>query len=288
MIGKASGLTLLGSLAIIAGGAWSARAADLPAQPYTKAPVVVPAPTWTGFYVGANVGGAWGHSDPRTSTVFSVPGYFAPTSVPAVNAAGVQSLDKSGVIGGIQAGYNWQLGSFLAGVEADIQSMSLKGTATTNSFYPLFPAGLFSVSSSVSTNWLATVRGRVGLTQGGWLFYVTGGAAFSDLKATWAFADNCGAVAGCNGPGAPNASEAATASSTKVGWTAGAGVEAKFYDRWSWKAEYLHVDLGSVSATGFINPATLAFFGIGPTANPFSHSANLTVDIGRVGINYAF
>jgi len=275
----------LAVVVLLVGGAQIASAADLPAQVYTKAaPVVAPAPTWTGFYAGVNLGGGWGNSDPNTSTVFSSGGYFASTSPAAINAVGVQHISTSGVTGGIEVGYNQQFDRFVAGIEADVEALSLKGSTSASGVYPCCAPAIFTVTSTVSTNWLATVRGRLGFAQGGWLFFVTGGAAISDVKASWSFADNCGNVAACNGPGGPNASEFASASPTKVGWVVGAGIESKFAQRWSWKAEYLHVDLGSVSATGTITVPGLPF----ASPNPFSHSANLTADIGRVGVNYGF
>jgi outer membrane immunogenic protein len=278
---------LLAALGMLVGAAQVADAADLsPAAPvYTKAPIVAPVSRWDGVYAGVNVGGAWGHSDSTTSTVFDPLGYFASTSPPAINAIGGQSIGTSGVTGGVQAGYNQQLGSFVAGIEADIESMSLKGGASASGIYPCCSPAGFTVASNVSMNWLATVRGRLGFAQGDWLFFVTGGAAFSDLKASWSFTDTCGNFAGCNGPGGPNASELASASFNTVGWVLGAGVESKFAQRWSWKAEYLHVDFGSVSATGSITtPGLLPF----ASRNPFSHSADMTIDIGRVGLNYQF
>src|SRR5262245_20206924 len=87
-----------------------AFAADMAVKARPAAPAPMPAPVynWTGWYVGLNAGGAWGHSDNSTSTVFNDPGYFDPTSIPAIASAGAQSTDLSGFTGGIQAGYNWQ------------------------------------------------------------------------------------------------------------------------------------------------------------------------------------
>jgi outer membrane immunogenic protein len=280
----ASGLALL---AVLVGTAQVAGAADLsPASPvYTKAPMAAPAPTWSGFYAGVNVGGAWGHSDSATTTVFDPSGYFAPDSIPAVNAAGAQSIGTSGVTGGVQAGYNRQFGAFVAGIEADIGAMSLKGSASSSGVYPCCAPAGFTVNANVSADWLATFRGRLGVANDGWLFYVTGGAAVSQVKAAWSFGDNCADVFICGGGlPIPNASEAASVSTLKLGWVVGAGVEAKFAQRWSWKAEYLHVDLGSVSAAGVETPPNPFVGG----SNPFSHNATLTVDIGRVGLNYQF
>ena len=276
------------ALGLLVGLVQVVSAADLsPTAPvYTKAaPVIAPIAAWDGFYVGVNVGGAWGHTNSVTTTAFDPNGYFDSRSVTSINAAGAQSIGTSGVTGGIQAGYNRQFGSFLAGIEADIQAMRLNASANAGGAYPCCAPATFTVNANVSTDWLATFRGRLGFANDGWLLYVTGGAAVSEVKASWSFGDNCAAFITCSaGFNIPNASEAASVSTLKVGWVAGVGVEAKLAQRWSWRAEYLHVDLGSVTAAGVETPPNPV---LGNT-NPFSHSANLTVDIARVGLNYGF
>src|SRR5690349_14848531 len=97
----------------------SAFGADM-APHYKAPPVVAPVYSWSGFYIGANLGGAWSNSDPTTSTVFSPIGYFATTSPPAINAVGLQGINNTSVTGGLTAGYNWQADRFLIGVEGDI------------------------------------------------------------------------------------------------------------------------------------------------------------------------
>jgi outer membrane immunogenic protein len=76
-------------------GVSAASAANLPARTYTKALNIAPVYNWTGFYVGVNAGGAWGPSDPTTTTVFSPAGYFALSSVGAIATAGAQRADTS-------------------------------------------------------------------------------------------------------------------------------------------------------------------------------------------------
>jgi outer membrane immunogenic protein len=120
----------------------SAFAADLPVKaPY--APVY--APTWTGFYAGVNVGGAW--------------------------ADGNGSGDLSGVIGGGQLGYNWQAGQFVFGIEGDFQGSSQKNSETIG-----------TVTADEKLPWFATVRGRLGYAPGPVMFYVTGGAAWVNYE----------------------------------------------------------------------------------------------------------
>jgi opacity protein-like surface antigen len=112
---------------------------------------------------------------------------------------------------------------------------------------------VFTVTSSIRTDWLAALRGRLGVAHNNWLFYVTGGAAFTKLKGDFTFTDNCGDVAACSGPGGPN-------------------------------GEYLYTDFGSVTGVGFIS--TPGIIGFGSNNNPFTHSADLRSHIVRLGLNY--
>jgi outer membrane immunogenic protein len=264
-----------------------ASAADLPAQaPAYKAALA--SNGWTGFYFGANFGGVWGASNSQTTTVGTAGGsYIVPNDVPTFDAAGAQHPKASGFFtGGAQLGYNWQLGAIaLVGLEADFQSFSTRGSASSTAVYPSFAPAAFTISSSVGTDWLATVRGRAGVIAGrDWLVYGTGGLAISQVRASWSFTDTCAFYTACNGFFVPglSAAEAASASATKVGWTAGAGFETRLASNWSVKAEYLYVNLGSISATGLISNA--AFYGA--TGNVISHSMSVSDHIGRVGLNY--
>jgi outer membrane immunogenic protein len=126
----------------------SAYAADLP----RKAPVqpITPPPlyTWTGFYVGVNLGGAW------TNT-----------------SSGTIDSDLSGVIGGGQIGYNWQAGQILLGIEGDFQGSGQSGSGSTT-------IGGVTFATDSKIPWFATLRGRLGYVNGPWLIYATGGAAW--------------------------------------------------------------------------------------------------------------
>src|ERR1700730_12687662 len=109
---------LLGLVGVVA-FAGPVAAADLPARTYTRAPYVDPAYHWTGFYLGVNAGGAWGRSDAATTTIFSPKGYSATTNTGAIEIAGAQRLNSSGITGGLTAGYNWQSGNIVFGLESD-------------------------------------------------------------------------------------------------------------------------------------------------------------------------
>ena len=266
---------ILGAIACFAITA-TASAADLSPRAYTKAPVYDPGYNWSGFYLGLNAGGAWGRSDSATSTVFSPTGYFAPSSVPAIAAVGAQRPDSSGFTGGLTAGYNWQAGNALFGLEADFNYFGLRGSTSGTGIYPCCAPTSFTVNTSVSTDWLITLRPRVGLIAGNnWLFYVTGGLAAANIKTNFNFTDTFATAA-----------ESASISKTKVGWTVGGGVEYALLNGWSVKAEYLYVDLGSDSTTStnltaFTPP--IAF----PT-NVYTHSTDLRANVVRAGINYKF
>ena len=246
----------------------SAFAADLAPRPYTKAPVMVdPGYNWTGFYVGVNGGYSWGRS---YATV-------APTTPLAINIA----HDVDGGLGGGQVGYNWQVNpKWLLGVEADIQGTGERG----HSLNPLVAVRLGSIGitgsadSNTSFPWFATFRGRAGwLADPSLLLYVTGGLAVGEVKfntQTTLTAQLFDGVS--NAPiGAPITLVGTRVydSQTRVGWTAGGGIEKKFDPHWSGKLEYLYIDLGS--ATYF-----------GGTAD--QTSVKFRDHIFRAGINYEF
>jgi len=235
----------------------AASAADLPARMVTKAPLLPPPPpmyNWTGFYVGANVGGSWGSQDVSLVT--------------AAGTALINSNDINGVIGGVQIGYNWQgYGSpWVFGIEADIQGSGQRGTGSF--FIPSTAVLLVVPATSIAyedkLDWFGTVRGRIGyaMADGRMLPYITGGFAYGEGN--------------INGSGSAAGTPVAfSASKTYTGWTLGAGLEWAFWNRWSAKAEYLYIDFGN-GPTIALTPA----FAI--------TSGRLTDNIGRVGVNYRF
>jgi outer membrane immunogenic protein len=259
----------LAAVSAFLGIAGAAMAADMP----LKAPAYVPVYNWTGLYIGGTVGGAWGSFDPQSSTAYSQTGYFRTTSVPAINAAGVQSVNPSAFTGGFEAGYNLQRGNFVYGIEGDIESFHLNGSASAGALYPCCAPAGFTVTSNASTTWLATVRGRLGYAVNNWLFFATGGVAFTDLHGNFGFSDTYAA-----------ATESASLSSTQTGYTVGGGVEAGLWGNWSVKAEYLYVNFGTLSTTSNNFNST---FGPNP-ASAFAHSIDLKANIARAALNYRF
>lgn len=180
-------LNLLGgitALAVPASGAW---AADLPAREAPPAPVVsVPVFTWTGFYVGANAG--WGWLDNNNNNGIYIPaGTFAPPYAGVSGfLGGTAGGDDDGFVLGGQVGYNYQIGSFVLGVEADIQwadfNVENRLTFVPTGFPPSFvPA----VLSDDDMEWFGTVRARAGVAFDRVLVYATGGFAYSDNNTGW-------------------------------------------------------------------------------------------------------
>jgi outer membrane immunogenic protein len=178
---------VLGALALIAAG-WTmpARAADLYGSraPLTVSRTQFGPDSWAGPYLGGNLGYAWG-------SVANNP------------------TKPSGFVGGVQAGYNWQNGSWVFGVEGDIQA-----TGAEETFAPW----------KFSNPWFGTVRGRAGFAFNNVLFFGTGGLAFGELRAT---------------------TFGVTESHTNAGWTLGVGAEMEFAQNWTAKVEYLYVDLAN-------------------------------------------
>jgi outer membrane immunogenic protein len=228
-----------------------------------------------GFYVGVNVGGNSGHSDAKTTTVFSPTGYFASSSVPAIATVGAQGLGANGILGGGQAGINFQRHAFVFGLEADFGGMNLSQSKTGTATYPCCAPTAFTITQFVGTSWLFTLRPRIGFTGGPLMVYGTGGLAATNVEYTAVFTDTFA-----------TAHESSRKTSTQSGWAAGGGAELKLGHRWSAKGEYLRADFGDLSSTSTNLTAftpRIAF----PT-NVFTHKANLTGNIYRFGLNYHF
>lgn len=226
-----------------------AAAADLGRMP-TKAPVAVPPAVadWTGLYVGGNAGYSWG----RTDLDYTFGG------LPITGT----TLDPNSFIGGGQIGYNWQLGSFVVGIEGDLawRHGTDAATVTLNNVFGDF------ASFSTEQNWVGTVRPRFGFAANNWLIYGTAGLAVGGFK--HAYTETRPGVA----------TRATTDSDTRAGWTAGGGVEYAFTRQWSLGVEYLYMDFG----TSTLNE---------PVTGPVPSSAATFDDkshVVRAKVNYKF
>lgn len=180
-------LNLLGGIAALTMPAFGALAADLPARAAPPAPIVaVPVFTWTGFYAGVNAG--WGWLDNNNNNGIFVPaGTFAP---PYAGVSGVlggtAGGDDNGVVLGGQIGYNYQIGSFVVGAEADIQwadfNVENRVFFAPTGFPPSFVPALLGQDDM---EWFGTVRARAGVAFDRVLIYATGGFAYSDNNTGW-------------------------------------------------------------------------------------------------------
>lgn len=237
---------------------------------------------WTGWYAGVNIGGSFG----RSSTDFTIAG------VPF----GSMSPKMDGILGGVQAGYNWQIGRAVLGWEADFGATSQRSASSLIDFIPgvpgtpgvpcifedgpgtpcqpgtgipgtpAIPAVTGLVNHRNNLPWFGTVRGRVGFaTTDRWLVYLTGGLAYADVSTSETLVVN-------------GVSSAMFTDSLRIGWTVGGGIETVLWNNWTAKLEYLYLDFGTVNNS---------FIGIAPIT-PIATSTHVTDQIVRIGINYRF
>lgn len=228
--------------------------------------------TWNGFYIGANIGGTWGDTSMRTTTS---PG-TSTSPISSVDAAAINGISgggssKGGFTGGVEGGYNWVSTPWLFGVETDWEAFDVSehnDHRTVNSALLISPPITYTINQHVSTDWLWTLRPRVGYVSGPWLVYATGGLAVSDVKHTFDYADNR----------SPGGLAHLSKSDTKTGWTAGLGGAYAFSPNWSVKGEWLYVDLGNVHGTA----STADGFA------SFDSEAKVRANLLRVGVDYKF
>jgi outer membrane immunogenic protein len=254
-----------------------ASAADL-----AVAPAPPPAPNWTGFYIGVHGGAAWQSS--KDWNFFDPNGAVVPATLPARD-------NPLGAIGGIQGGFNWQLApAWVVGVEGDISWSSLADNRTIG---PLLPAGgtiltpggglapcipgfpVCNLQMSANTEWLSSVRGRLGFVGWNTLFYVTGGVAWANIEysANWTI-DN------------GRFQSTTSFNTTKTGWVVGGGAEWMATTNILLRAEYLFYDIrnGNVSAS-----APVCVTGDGCSFVPFVYTwSNYNVQVARVALSYKF
>ncbi len=262
-------------LAVIFQG--EARAADMlpAAMPYKAAPIE-PVWSWSGFYVGGGVGGAWGTRDVTFNAIDGTPCHFCTgvTDFGALDALGSAHLKYSSAAFDLKAGYNAQFGNWVLGIEGDVTSLRLRSSVTSSGNPFLFPAGSTSFTTSASTDWLATVRPRIGYAFDKVLVYATGGVAFGRVAISQSYSDFSFAGVGFG-------HEASSASGTKTGWTAGGGVEYALTRNWIVNAEYLYANLGSITTSGTVTDQ-------GPSNALLTFTSRTTVNQVRAGLSYKF
>ena len=228
----------------------TAHAADMPVPPPpVLQPVYVPPPfTWTGFYLGANIGGAWTQRT-YTDSIF-----------------GLTFNDGSGggrFIGGGQFGVNYQVGPFVVGAEAEFD-WAMNSNNGGNGV--LTPVGIVQLTSN--DTWISTLAGRFGIAMNRWLVYGKAGAGWvGNSGFTLTNATTGAAVTG-------------SGTNIAVGWLAGAGVEWAAFNNWTVKLEYDYLGLGG---TNLAIPGTAPFL-----AFDLFSTNNRNIQMLKVGFNYLF
>jgi outer membrane immunogenic protein len=239
--------------ATLAGSAFAAEPAPAPSS--------VPVFTWTGLYVGGQIGYAWGR-DPVT---------WAGTANDLDLAAGAFTQSPQGVIGGAHVGYNLQYNPWLViGVEGSVDGTSLSKTVVV----PLIdlPADTFgSATFNSSASVQGSIRGRLGIAWDRVLIYGTGGIAFTSFNTS--ITDTTGFFTGVPGTNT-------TISNTRAGWTAGGGLEYAITDNWWVRAEYRYSNFGTT--TDYPSPGVL------PTGGFVAAQHHLTENQAQVGFSYRF
>jgi outer membrane immunogenic protein len=312
---------LLGVVAILALTRAAALAADMPVKAAPSAPAS--AYPWTGFYVGGNVGGSWGNAPTNiagSATTVALPDVGGGFPGNNVAFADSNTARLNGLIGGGQIGYNYQFSpTWVLGFEADIQGSGERGsnafadpfsttvcTIATAGPPPACLAAPGTLNATAATaydarvSWFGTVRGRLGFLIGDQvLLYGTGGLAYGRVGVSGI--TNVSGTEITNGfPATIAVTPAATAftqSRINAGFAAGAGIEGKFSyllpAGWTWKLEYLYVNLGSLDTAGpfpgaFVPIPGSPFLATSPFAGAISTHTNFTDNIVRVGLNYKF
>jgi hypothetical protein len=237
----------------------------------------------SGFYVGANVG--YGNQNLGNSVAVAPFTQTSPFTFAFPGGSSSADGRSSGATGGVQLGYNWRLAPrWLAGIETDLQAAGQRGSTigvfsgTTSGIFALCSAltctytNLSDITAKLS--WFGTARARAGIDLDGLWLYGTGGLAYGQVS-----------ISGINSFGVTETGVTTPVvyttpfsySLTKVGWAGGAGIEGRFgVSQWTWKVEYLHLDLGSIGARSFGSLPAI-------TVN----NSAITDDIVRVGLNYS-
>jgi outer membrane immunogenic protein len=274
----------------------AAFAADVlaPAPAYTKAPAPI-VNDWTGFYLGAGVGARSSQvdGDVTQNSIDSFNnfkefvGNCGPSGV--FSSCSGESLNSTAFRIGPYLGYNYQFATqWLAGIEGDV-GFGSKTTTLVGAFAPNTGISNFDGHDSfaVKTGWDASLRGRLGfLVTPSFLVYGTGGAAWQHIEATSTCSTVAEAVTTCF-PGflAPSV---ITDSTTKLGFTVGAGFETMLSHNWIVRGEYRYADFGTITDTDTrTSGARIAGFGL-PSSLAFTDTLRLRTQTATFGIAYKF
>jgi outer membrane immunogenic protein len=257
------------AMSLVFAGLHPALAADMALRP-VQAPFLPPPPfSWTGFYLGGNVGAGFGTTEASVNVGLAL---TAVTGTPVTATAPLVSETFNGFVGGIQAGYNWQAGVFVLGVEGDLDAAGLQGNAPC----------VVVPNCTMKHNWFADITGRVGVVAvERSLIYLKGGVAWEG--------SNFSVGNSITGGGMSLAANA-SGSGTQTGGLLGMGVEYAFLPNWSAKIEYNYIDYGTRSFNASIaTNAGFAGTGLAPLSGvQVPTSITESEHIIKAGVNYRF
>jgi len=268
--------------AVMLGGA--AQAADMPVKaPPPAAPVMY---NWTGFYIGAHIGGAW--ADANGHDRFDGVNHCIWAAGVCFNDNGFGHNDGRFIAGG-QVGYNYQVGQYVWGIEGQISAITHHNDDGACGSFTFTPVGIAPVVVHDSLfrcrdrgDWIATLAARLGVAfgqTGNWLFYIKGGAAFADGRFGIRLRDDC-PWAFCNSNFVFN-----NDNNTRTGWMIGAGLETGWFGNWSWKLEYNFMDFGHKDI--HIDNCLTTLCGVG---SHLIHDIDFDrqISVVKFGLNYRF
>lgn len=226
---------------------------------------------WTGFYVGGNVGYGWGQANEKIEfhDAWTTDGTGDNVFLsPFAN----KQLKPNGFVGGIQTGYNYQIKNWVPGVAIDMDYLGLDANYSSGVVVNPNSGDSYTLASTYTTNWLVTVRPRLGYAFSHFLPYITGGLAIAHEKFSQNIVQNNF-----------NYFENASLTNTSYGWTIGVGTEYALVKHWRLMVEYLFVDLPSSStqSTGMLNGEPIPQY-------TSTHSVQLDTNIIRTGLIYTF
>ena len=271
-----------------------ASAADIAAPlPVVKGPVAYSAYEWSGVYIGGHIGGGWektAFSDPSAAHIYTMDAFGSGSAAGDIaNGASASDARPSSFLGGLQAGWMYQIGRLVVGGDFDFSWTRLNGSGLGVHGVEVVPPDFVNEAYSVNTKWTGTATTTIGVARDRVLFYGKAGVAWA--RHDYTLASN-GFSVFQGAAGAPFAYGPATASDTLVGWTVGTGVKWAFAGNWFLNLEYDYMDFGSkaqdfisLCVSGGTPCATVPAAAVPATFNPtFYHQISEV----KVGLNYKF
>lgn len=229
---------------------------------------------WSGFYLGARLGGVHTVGDTSASTVDGFAGsYFTGNDPELIAASSGGTVTAASPTVGVLGGYGRQWGNVYLGLDAGIDLAAANGSRTSTAFYQTAPTITYTTSLSYGVDWQANVLARLGWAQDRWLAYVSGGFVLAGISLDTSFTDTLSA--GARGQSSTD--------ETKLGLAVGLGGEYAIDESWSVRADYRFTDYGSMSTSPRITNPSFAALG-----NDLENSVSMHSHAVSVGLSYRF